>query len=164
MRWSHLGYLSLCAVSGVSDMHLFKTVVLPQYFTHDKFSSFQRQLNLYGFRKIVKGRESGCYYHPWCQRGHEDLLRQVKRGVAAVVNPDYELKLYGAASSTARPGLQIETSPHSDSEQTELIARVAARNRKHTTPKSMSVQAFPHADTDSDSDVESTRMQVRNVH
>ncbi|CAM9805257.1 unnamed protein product, partial [Hapterophycus canaliculatus] len=49
---------------GILDNTAFANDVLSSYFKHNKFSSFQRQLNLYGFRKIVKGRESGCYIHP----------------------------------------------------------------------------------------------------
>lgn len=45
----------------------------------NKFSSFQRQLNLYGFRKIVKGRESGCYMHPSFLRDRPDLLSEVRQ-------------------------------------------------------------------------------------
>lgn len=44
----------------------------------NKFSSFQRQLNLYGFRKVVKGRESGCYMHPSFLRDRPDLLSEVR--------------------------------------------------------------------------------------
>lgn len=45
----------------------------------NKFSSFQRQLNLYGFRKIVKGRESGCYMHPAFLRDRPELLADVRK-------------------------------------------------------------------------------------
>ena len=40
-------------------MDAFKIQLLPKHFKHDKFSSFQRQLSLYGFRKITRGREAG---------------------------------------------------------------------------------------------------------
>ena len=45
----------------------------------NKFSSFQRQLNLYGFRKVVKGRESGCYMHPSFLRDNPEKLSEVGR-------------------------------------------------------------------------------------
>lgn len=44
----------------------------------NKFSSFQRQLNLYGFRKVVKGRESGCYMHPSFLRDNPEKLTEVR--------------------------------------------------------------------------------------
>ena len=44
----------------------------------NKFSSFQRQLNLYGFRKVVKGRESGCYMHPSFLRDSPEKLTEVR--------------------------------------------------------------------------------------
>ena len=44
---------------GVRNMDAFKIQLLPKHFKHDKFSSFQRQLSLYGFRKITRGREAG---------------------------------------------------------------------------------------------------------
>jgi hypothetical protein len=40
-----------------------------------KYTSFTRQLNIYGFRST----KSGSYFHPYFQRGKKDLLSQVVR-------------------------------------------------------------------------------------
>ncbi|KAG5177876.1 HSF-type DNA-binding-domain-containing protein, partial [Tribonema minus] len=93
ITWSSTG-----RAFGIRNMAAFKTKILPQYFKHDKFSSFQRQLNLYGFRKIVKGRESGCYIHCYFQRGHPELLKQVRRGQVPPCPPRYERKVYGCST------------------------------------------------------------------
>lgn len=42
-------------------------------------TSFQRQLNLYGFRRLSKGEDQGCYFHPKFQRNRKDLLSEIKR-------------------------------------------------------------------------------------
>ena len=63
----------------IHDSDKFSSTILPKYFKHAKFTSFQRQLNLYGFKRITKGEDSGAYFHPKFQRGRKDLLNEIKR-------------------------------------------------------------------------------------
>ena len=41
----------------------FAAKVMPLYFRQSKITSFQRQLNLYGFIRITQGPDRGGYYH-----------------------------------------------------------------------------------------------------
>lgn len=67
----------------IADVSLFSTEVLPKYFKTSKFSSFQRNLNLYGFAKIRKGPETDSYYHPGFVRGDEAGLSQLRKRTKA---------------------------------------------------------------------------------
>lgn len=63
----------------ITQMDVFTDVVLQGFFRHSKYSSFQRQLNLYGFRKVNKGPDTGAYAHDSFKRGSPELLRFVRR-------------------------------------------------------------------------------------
>jgi hypothetical protein len=41
----------------------FAAEVMPLFFRQSKITSFQRQLNLYGFIRITQGPDRGGYYH-----------------------------------------------------------------------------------------------------
>eukprot|EP01083_Nonionella_stella_P112191 329705_1 len=59
----------------------FSNKVLPRYFRHSKLTSFQRQLNLYGFQRIHVGPLEGAYHHPKFQRDNFSLISGMKRTV-----------------------------------------------------------------------------------
>lgn len=63
----------------VRDLTRFSDEVLPKHFCHNKWASFIRQLNLYGFRRITQGPSSGAYWHKYFQRGQPQLLRGITR-------------------------------------------------------------------------------------
>lgn len=70
--------------------------LLPNYFKLSKLPSFQRQLNLYGFQRLTRGKDRGGYYHELFLRGKQFLAHSIQRikvkgtGVRARSNPDQE--------------------------------------------------------------------------
>ena len=72
----------------VKDRDSFSRIVLPRYFKHNRFSSFRRQLNLYGFRKVTNVNESLLpddekdeFRHMFFVKNKLNLLHLIKRKV-----------------------------------------------------------------------------------
>ncbi|XP_053139831.1 heat shock factor protein 2 isoform X2 [Hemicordylus capensis] len=87
ITWSQNGQSFL-----VLDEQRFSKEILPKYFKHNNMASFVRQLNMYGFRKvvhvdsgIVKLERDGPveFQHPYFKQGREDLLEHIKRKVSS---------------------------------------------------------------------------------
>ncbi|GLD97501.1 hypothetical protein PINS_up006191 [Pythium insidiosum] len=83
IRWSEDG-LAL----QILDQNTVTEKVLPRYFNHTNFHSFQRQLNYFGFRKWTKSKTDICTFsHPYFRRNQPELLQLIKRKKAPRRNP-----------------------------------------------------------------------------
>ena len=49
------------------------------WFRHSNYNSFQRQLNIYGFQRILTGRDKNSYYHDFFLRDQYELTFRISR-------------------------------------------------------------------------------------
>jgi hypothetical protein len=63
----------------VHDKKNFTNEVLPLFFGTNKYQSFQRNLNLWGYTTMSKGPEKGTCSHPKFKRGLPQLCHGMER-------------------------------------------------------------------------------------
>jgi heat shock transcription factor 2 len=136
----------------VKNTTLFETTIIPQFFKHNKFSSFVRQLNFYGFRKIKysdslridpKVEAQTAHYwrfkHEKFQKGRMDLLVEIKRSAGGSV-PSGGVTASAASvkvapqpvSSAVKPAIRSEKPEevtYLKSEVQELKQRIASMTK-----------------------------------
>jgi len=116
----------------VVDADMFCNKILPKHFRHNKLTSFQRQLNLYGFQRIAKGTEAGRYYHPLFDKNRPDKLSSIKResrsGMLSSNEVDEQI-----LSLTDEVEEDSETPVNSNVDETKPVpSRVGTRSCKQT--------------------------------
>ncbi|EGB02613.1 hypothetical protein AURANDRAFT_9821, partial [Aureococcus anophagefferens] len=62
----------------ILDAETLASEVIPQYFNHNNFKSFTRQLNYYGFRALQGFRSPWEFKHVNFRRGRPELLVQIR--------------------------------------------------------------------------------------
>jgi len=63
----------------VWNPEVFVSTIMPKYFKQSKLKSFQRQLNIYGWKRIGTGKNRGGYFHPSFVQGIPELCLLLKR-------------------------------------------------------------------------------------
>jgi hypothetical protein len=76
LSWSPSGHAFV-----VHDREKMVEHIIPKFFDHKKWRSFTRQLNLWGFKRELRGPDSNgeTYYHQHFKRGKLDELQLIKR-------------------------------------------------------------------------------------
>jgi HSF-type DNA-binding len=100
--------------------------VMPKYFRMSRFSSFQRQLNLYDFQRITEGPDKGAYFHELFVQNRPILSTMMKRnkikGKGSKNQPQIPVRQeQGAAAGSMKvaSGGDEDDQSHSDSDDGE---------------------------------------------
>jgi hypothetical protein len=112
-----------------------------RFFSQSKYASFQRQLNLYGFKRLTSGTDKGAYFHYLFIRGKCPLVRgmvrrkikgtKVRRIMAPSEEPDFYApewhdenrigEIMPTSAGAVTPTV-VAVSPHNSPRETPVVA------------------------------------------
>lgn len=83
----------------VKDSKRFMSEINPSHFNSKQFKTFQRMLNMWGFKRLNGKRDQGAYYHQMFLKGMPNLVRKMKlnkrkNGKRPLPNPSHEPNFY----------------------------------------------------------------------
>lgn len=121
LAWSHDG-----THFQVRDVPRLERDVLPRYFKHSKFTSFQRQLNNFGFHKWTKTRANVCTF------SHDALVQCHPGHLSALIATAYaSWKASSSASTVSAAEVAAEAAAAA------VVAAAAAQTGVASTTKSL---------------------------
>lgn len=100
----------------IMSMEDFVARVMPRHFRTASMSSFVRNLNYYGFRKIKSGPGAGRHHHPDFQRNKLDQIKGMKRILKKPKRPTATISGVGVSVSNTSAPTESEDkmSPHQE--------------------------------------------------
>jgi hypothetical protein len=117
---------------------VFEQVVIPLYFRHAKYASFMRQVNGWGFKRIVSGNDHNSYYHEMFVREFPQLclkMQRIKKGEASEKTKKGE--------DGAEKDVDDHESPESSDQQGEALAPANQYQQQSIAPAGGAASGFP---------------------
>lgn len=116
----------------VLDTQRFLTEIHSKYYNAEAKSikSFQRKLNMWGFKRMTGNRDHGAYYHQLFLKGYPNLIRKMvltkrKNGIRPFPNPKQEPNFY--ILSELRPLKKVQKSDDKKVKDARLLFSTTER-------------------------------------